>query len=83
MGVTKALLVGAAMILGLAATVGWLSQEAHAAICLDCDNPAEDSGTGAEPVCRYGIFSCPPWTGGHGEWSCEGCPQDTGQIETP
>jgi len=81
--VTKGVLVGAAMMLGLAATVGWLSQEAQAAICLDCDNAAEDPGTGAEPVCPNRIFSCPPWLGGHGEYTCDGCPPETGQIETP
>jgi|SRR5215207_5781744 len=69
--VTKGVLVGAAMMLGLAATVGWLSQEAQAAICLDCDNAAEDPGTGAEPVCPNGILSCPPWAGGHGVLECD------------
>jgi hypothetical protein len=43
MGVTKVVLVGSAIMLGLAATVGWLSQEAEAAKCLDCDLRQEPS----------------------------------------
>jgi hypothetical protein len=83
MVVTKALLVGAAMMLGLAATVGWLSQEAQAARCLDCDTN-QDPGTGPVPACPNGIFSCPPWQGGHGELTCDPeCPRDDGIITRP
>jgi hypothetical protein len=71
MGVAKALLVGAAMMLGLAATVGWLSQEAQAARCLDCDTRLENEATGAEPACPNGVFSCSPWSGGHAELTAD------------
>ena len=71
MGVTKALVIGAAMMLGLAATLGWLSQEAEAAKCLDCDERITNEVSGAEPACIYGIFSCPPWAGGHNELTAD------------
>lgn len=59
MSVTKAVLVGATMILGLAAIVGWLSQEAEAAKCLDCGeqvnsgspNPASQCPQLLEGIC--------------------------------
>ena len=82
--VTKVVLVGAAMIFGLATgTVGLLSQEVQAARCLDCDTRLADEGTGAVPACPNGIFSCPPWLGGHGEYTCDGCPPETGEIKIP
>jgi hypothetical protein len=55
-----------AMILGLAVTVGWLPQEVQAARCLFCDTLGDDLGTGPNPTCPNGVFSCPPWAGGQG-----------------
>lgn len=52
---------------GFVGAIGWLSQEAQAARCLDCDERFAHEGSGGEPACIYGIFSCPPWLGGHGE----------------
>jgi hypothetical protein len=51
--------------------IGWLSQEAEAAKCLDCDERITNEVSGAEPACIYGIFSCPPWAGGHSELTAD------------
>ena len=52
---------------GFVGAIGWLSQQAQAARCLDCDIVLAEVGSLPEPVCPYGVFSCPPWNGGHGE----------------